>query len=202
MNGPPDTGAVLPEPSKDPPTMMVEADSFDVRRNAYFWSWQHQQRVCCHGEERGTAVWCATNYLARLLQRISARKMSVDRARQEMMRRGTSESVERSISFPAGEDGTSDTRVSVELTYAVSGVVIERFTMSRFALLGDAIDKANTDMRMWLRRRARELGTAAVMFAALDDKFTHVRFCELKLSSDESVQVKVVVVEKTREAGV
>ena len=183
--------------------MKVKADSFDVRRNAYFWSWQHQQRVFSHGEERGTAVWCATNYLARLLQRISARKMSVDRARQEMMRRCMSESVERSISYAAGKDGAKDNRVSVELISAVSGHVLGQCTMSWYALYGDAIDKANTDMRTWLKRRARELRMKEAMFVAERDECTHVRFCNLPWSSGKSIQVRVVVVEKkTQEAAV
>ena len=202
MNGPPDTGAVLPHRSKDPSMMKVKADSFDVRRNAYFWSWQHQQRVFSHGEERGTAVWCATNYLARLLQRISARKRSVDRARQKMLRRGLSESVERSIPHASGQDDTRKNRVSVELIQAVTGNVLGRCTMSGYMLYGDAIDKANTDMRTWLKRRARELSMKEVMFVAERDECTRVRFRDLPWSSGESIQVRVVVVEKTQEAAV
>ena len=87
MNGSQDTGAVLPESSGVPLAIMVEADIFDVRRNAYFWAWQHQQRVFWHGEEEGNALWCASNYLARLLQKILTRKRSVDLATIQMMQK-------------------------------------------------------------------------------------------------------------------
>lgn len=186
---------------------MSAEDVFNVRRNAYWWAWQYELKLGWHGDGDGSAVWCASKYVAHLVEKILRRKAKVDLATTK----------QRNIQAPAKknppplpphlqEEGRSRPRVPeilVHLTNAVTGEGVWVVKMSRWAVLGDAIAKANMQLDETRRtfRGAQEDGTPGDendrwYLAAQNERSVRCRIQDVLQPDQERIDIPVVKLPK------
>ena len=183
---------------------MTAADNFYIRRNAYCWAsvyevYEHE--ITGHGEREANAVWCAFTYIHDLVGKILRRKAMVDAAvaAQIAIRDASSESsphppVEGRQSDPQGPSSTTNVR----LINSFSGEVYWTVQMPTWAVLGDAVVKANTEFDDRRRaERASEPGEADESnvenwtFAVVDESRSRCRIHEVRAPGQDFVELKV-----------
>ena len=181
---------------------MSVADNFDIRRNAYWWASVYFHEVTWHGEQEGCAVWCAFNYVDRLVGIILRRKAKVDEAvaeqtaiRDSMPKDAPPPPVDPPRPGPPPPTGT----IAARLVNAFSGQVYWTVQMSKWAIIGDAVSKANWELDI-SRRAARgfrpddapENINEYWQFCAADETWSRNRFHAVLTSGQESMDVAVV----------
>ena len=141
---------------------MSAEDVFNVRRNAYRWALQYDLNLRFHGENKAWARrWCASRYVSNLVEKILLRKAAVDSATaQQGNMKVSAKKPPPPLPAHLREEGPSRRRVPevmVRLENAVSGEAVWVVMMNPWAVLGDAIAKANMQMDQSRRSLRGEL---------------------------------------------
>ena len=177
-----------------------------VRRNAYWWALKYCVKVCWFGDSEGPALWCAEKYVSHLVDKILERKTRVSLAR-EQQRNATASANDPPPDLPVQPEDERSPReqpeVLVRLVNAVTGEPDRVVQMSRWAVLGDAIAKANSrlDNTRLALRGVQPDGTPGDeedrwYFAAEDEVFVRGRIFRHLEPGQKLIKVRVVKVPK------